>query len=63
MKVEYQIAEASGNWECTWAENERFRAKVFRALPAAEKIRVVEGLCEVADFFRQKRVAASEAKK
>jgi len=58
MKPEWRIAEASSNWECTWEDNERFRERVFRGLPAAEKIRVIEGLCEVVDFFRQKRVAA-----
>jgi hypothetical protein len=56
MKPEWRIAEASANWECTWTDNERFRERVFRELPPEEKIRVIEGLCEVVDFFRQKRV-------
>lgn len=44
----WQIPAEAPDWECTWASDEIFHLRYFRALPLPEKIRAVEQMEQLA---------------
>ena len=54
MIADWKIRQDSRNWECDWKGSELFHLRYFRSLSATEKFRVVENMCETAEYFRLK---------
>jgi hypothetical protein len=53
-KSRWEIAKSADNWECGWEENRRFQLRYFRALSITDKLRAVEEMAEIVEFFSQR---------
>lgn len=54
----WRIPSDAPDWECTWADDELFHLRYFRALSLQEKIRAVEQMERVAEFLHGHREAS-----
>jgi hypothetical protein len=51
----WKITDPEADWEADWEGSARFRRRLFRALPMADKIRAVEEMCRLAKLLQAKR--------
>ena len=61
MVNEWQIHESSPDWQCGFEENERFQLQYFKSLPIEEKLRAVEEMCDVVNFFNERAARRKNA--
>lgn len=57
----WQITDPDADWECDWEGSARFRRRMFRALPMADKIRAVEEMCRLAKLLQADRQDRKES--
>ena len=53
-KSRWDIAKSAVSWECGWEDSERFQLRYFRALSITDKLKAVEEMEEVVEFFAQR---------
>lgn len=49
----WKIPPDTADWECDWRGDQHFHLRHFRSFPLAEKIRAVEEMTQVAEYFRE----------
>ncbi|MBL7115099.1 MAG: hypothetical protein ISS35_04980 [Kiritimatiellae bacterium] len=54
MANKWQINESSPDWQCGFEANSKFQLQYFKSLPIVEKIKAVEDMCDVVDFFNDR---------
>ena len=57
MKTDWSIREDAADWECDWEGSTRFQLRYFRALSITDKLRAVEEMRDLADYFKAKAEA------
>lgn len=53
----WKIPPGAVDWECDWRGDQLFHLRLFRSFPLAEKIRAVEEMTQVAEYFRKPKTA------
>jgi hypothetical protein len=53
-KSRWEIAESAANWECGWEDSRRFQLRYFRALSITDKLKAVEEMAELVEFFSKR---------
>jgi hypothetical protein len=61
MVSKWQIHESSPDWQCGFEESERFQLQYFKSLPIEEKLRAVEEMCDVVNFFNERAAGRKNA--
>jgi len=62
-KPDWTIDPSSENWECSWQESERFNLRYFKSLSTTEKLKAVEDMCAMVDYFAKKKPKKKAKKK
>jgi len=56
----WKIPPGAADWECDWRGDQLFHLRLFRSFPLAEKIRAVEEMAQVAEYFRKPKTGTTD---